>query len=77
MPPTETLPANGTRIRELRRKRAWTLEHLAKRVEIGVPYLSRIERGERPEPAERVIIRLARELGVAVDEIVIRAEDAA
>ena len=77
MPPTHTLPVNGARIRELRRSRAWTLHDLAKRVEIGSPYLSRIERGERREPAERVVIRIARELGVATDEIVISEENAA
>ncbi|MFL1427099.1 MULTISPECIES: helix-turn-helix domain-containing protein [unclassified Nocardiopsis] len=70
MPPTETLPANGPRIRELRRLRAWTLDHLAKRAEITTPYLSRIERGRRPKASERVLIRIARELGVATDEIV-------
>lgn len=69
MPPTATLPIDGLRVRELRRKRAWTLDDLAKRVGIGSPYLSRIERGERPEPAERVVIRIARELGVGTDEI--------
>jgi len=78
MPPTDTLPVNGSRIRELRRARAWTLEDLAKRVGIGAPYLSRIENGRRPKTSERVVIRIAREFGVATDEIVAQeSEDAA
>lgn len=74
MPLTDTLPVNGPRVRELRRARAWTLEDLAKRVDVGAPYLSRVERGEKPKPSERLIIRIARELGVGTDEIVISEE---
>lgn len=70
MPPTETLPLNGERIRHLRRARAWTLEDLAKRAEIGAPYLSRIERGLKAQTSERVAIRLARQLEVPTDAIV-------
>ncbi|MCP3017254.1 helix-turn-helix transcriptional regulator [Nocardiopsis dassonvillei] len=60
---------NGQLVRELRIQRAWTIEDLAKRVGIDTSHLSRIERGERPKPSERVAIRIARELGVGTDEI--------
>ncbi|WP_431870900.1 helix-turn-helix domain-containing protein [Nocardiopsis eucommiae] len=69
MPPTNTLRVNGLRIRELRRAKAWNLGDLARRVGIHVSHLSRIETDKRPCPSEKVAIRIARELGVATDEI--------
>lgn len=58
----------GDRIRELRKKKKWTLEELAHRAGVHVTYLSGLERGRR-NPTLKVISRLTRALGVTLAEV--------
>lgn len=53
----------GVHLRELRVQRGVGLRKLAKTMGISPTYLSRIERGEVPPPAERQVIALANFLG--------------
>jgi HTH-type transcriptional regulator, competence development regulator len=53
----------GVHLRKLRVQRGMGLRKLAKTMGISPTYLSRIERGEVPPPAERQVIALANILG--------------
>lgn len=37
----------GQRIREARRKKGWSQERLSEEIDVAVPYISRIERGDQ------------------------------
>lgn len=58
----------GAEIRRLRTERGWTILELARRAESQPAHISRIERGINA-PSDDLRIRLARALGVRVEEI--------
>lgn len=66
------MTAFGKRIRELRKGGGdghISLRDLAQRVGIDFTYLSKIENGKVPPPSNEVIEKLARELGVDLEEL--------
>lgn len=58
----------GAFIRERRNERGLTLLDVAAKVEVSVPYLSRIERDRENPPRDELIRRLADVLGIPEDE---------
>ena len=56
-------------VRELRERKGWTQEDLAKRAKITRSHLSLLEAGHRRNPSLEVLKRLARALGVPVGEL--------
>ena len=67
----------GTRIRELRQAKKWTLRDLAKKVRVTFTYLSKIENqklsfGEFP--SDKLIIKLASTLDADADLLLLLAE---
>lgn len=61
--------AFGRFIRRVREERAMTLTELARRVEVSIAYLSRIERERENPPPDRLMTALARALGLPVDDV--------
>lgn len=59
----------GQKIKEIRQERGYSLRALAKRADVSVAYLSKLERNES-SPTVGLLTRLAEALGVAVDELV-------
>ena len=67
---------NGMRIRILRVERDLTLTEFAERLGVGAPYLSKIERRHIGANVG-ILIKIAREFNVAVDDLILRdTEDA-
>lgn len=62
------------RLRAIRQHQGWTLDDLAERSGVGASTISRIETGGRAISLD-VLIPLARELGVGVDELVASEAD--
>lgn len=60
--------ALGRRIRESRMKKGYTQQHLANLAEVGVVYLSEIERGIKM-PSINIFIKLMNALDVSADYI--------
>jgi len=58
----------GTRLRNLRSQRGWTLEDLANRAGVSEAYLSRLEGGER-QPSLAVLFSLAQTYGIALPSL--------
>lgn len=65
--------ALGRRIKALRRLKRVTQQELATRLDLSVTLLSSIERGLK-EPSPQLLERIARELGVAREELFIIKE---
>ncbi|CAN5220901.1 helix-turn-helix transcriptional regulator [soil metagenome] len=63
----------GDRIRELRKGFDLTLRELAQQVGIDFTYLSKIENGHGPAPAESTIRRIASALNTDAEELIILA----
>ena len=63
-----------TRLRALRQHRRLSLDELAARTGVGPSTISRIETGNRSISLD-VLVPLARELGVGVDELLASADD--
>jgi transcriptional regulator with XRE-family HTH domain len=59
----------GARVRELRRERGWTLEHLAERSGVSRAMISKLERGEK-NPTLVVAAKVAEGLGVSLSRLV-------
>ena len=61
VPQSETpdLPHLGARLHWARKKCGLTLEQMSRMTEVTTSYLSRLERGERTRPTQRVLIALA------------------
>jgi transcriptional regulator with XRE-family HTH domain len=72
-PPQLTLEALGRAVRALREERDMSQEELAAAAGISTPHLSYIERGGR-NASVGVAARIARALGLAFSELVLRAE---
>ena len=66
----ETNVSFGDRLRELRKARELTQKDLALKVGIDFTYLSKIETGGAPPPAEDTIRKLAEELKADADELI-------
>ncbi len=65
----------GSRLRELRSSKGWTLEELAERSGLSKPFLSRLESGER-QPSIAAVLTLARVFGVPMGSLFeIRQDD--
>ena len=58
----------GPRLRAARRARGWTLAELARRAELSVSTLSRLESGKRQASLE-LLVPLTRELGIRIDDL--------
>ncbi|MFD8804613.1 helix-turn-helix domain-containing protein [Streptomyces sp. NPDC059597] len=65
----QTLAAMGPRLRVVRERRGVTLADVSRATGISPSTLSRIETGRR-KPALEVVLRLAKEYGVSLDELV-------
>ena len=63
-----TLIAFGQNVARIRNEREFSQDKLAEKADIDRTYLSGIERGVR-NPGIKVVIRLARALGVTVDAL--------
>ncbi len=63
----------GDRLRELRKARELTQRELALKVDIDFTYLSKIETGSAPPPAEKTIRELARVLRTDPEELIFLA----
>ena len=63
-----TLIAFGQNVARIRNEREFSQDKLAEKADIDRTYLSGIERGVR-NPGIKVVIKLARALGVAVDAL--------
>lgn len=61
------------RIKELRKSRGWSGEHLAELIGSSKSYLSEIENGKK-FPSGRLLKALSRELGVPVHSLIIDDE---
>jgi len=61
--------AFGRFIRREREEREMTLTELARRVDVSIPYLSRIEREREKPPSDRLMKALARALALPVDDV--------
>lgn len=61
------------RLRALRQHHNWSLDELAERTGVGPSTISRVETGQRSVSLD-IVIPLARELGIAIDELV-KTED--
>jgi transcriptional regulator with XRE-family HTH domain len=67
----------GERVRELRHAKGWSLRDLAKQVEVGFTYLSRVENGRLnygDYPSDGLIHRLADALDADEEELLVLAE---
>jgi transcriptional regulator with XRE-family HTH domain len=67
----------GETIRQLRHAKQFTLRDLAERVGVGFTYISKIENHKLEEghgPSEKLIHKLAVELGADEDELLLLAE---
>ena len=58
----------GARVKELRRRRGWTLEDLAERAGVSRAMISKVERGEK-NPTLVVAAKVAEGLGVTISEL--------
>lgn len=63
----------GRRVRQRREELEIGLRELARRVALSPAYLSMVERGELPPPAEDKVVALARELKFEPDELLASA----
>lgn len=60
----------GEKIHEKRRREGLSIEELARRVGTGLPTISKIERGKRPRVSFDLIVRIAAELRLSLDDLV-------
>ena len=63
----KTLAAFGLNVARIRDERGFSQDKLAEKADLDRTYLSGIERGVR-NPGIKVVIRIARALGVTVDQ---------
>jgi transcriptional regulator with XRE-family HTH domain len=66
-------PDFGRLLKELRKKKKMTLNHLAELSGLSPSYLSRVERGERSISNLRLLKKLAPHLGLTFEEIIASA----
>lgn len=66
----------GTRIRQLRQDKGWTLRDLAPKVKVGFTYLSKVENGKLEfgkYPSADLVAKLAKALSADEDELMLLA----
>lgn len=63
----------GLVIREYRKKSGFTLEALGRKLNVAKGYLSSIENAKVNPPSRKVLIKLAKALGVSVIELMLRS----
>lgn len=63
----------GAFLRALRHQKFMSQEVLAERANVGVPYISKIERGHNPPPNAETLVRIAVALDADPDEVLVRA----
>jgi transcriptional regulator with XRE-family HTH domain len=56
----------GHRVRELRSRKGWTLDQLAKEAGVSKGFISAVENGHN-QASGRILLRLARALGASID----------
>ena len=61
--------AFGATVRREREKQAIGLREMAKKIGVSATYLSKVERGHFPPPAEDRVVAIAQLLGCDVDEL--------
>lgn len=66
--------AFGQFIRRVREERALTITEVARRLDISIAYLSRIERERENPPPDRLLKALARALDLPVDDVFAAAQ---
>ena len=66
---SDDLQLIGPRLRAIRHARGWTLEDLARRAQLSVSTLSRLESGKRQASLE-LLVPLTRQLGIRLDDLV-------
>lgn len=59
----------STVLRELRERREWTQETLAKRSRVTRSYIAVLEAGHKKNPSVAILKKLAKALGVPVTEL--------
>ena len=59
----------GSTIRKLRERAGLTQDELATKAGISQPYLSQLEAGSVKRPAVQVVHRLAKALGVTIEDL--------
>lgn len=64
----------GPTVKRLRLEKGMSQKELAKAVNIDFGYLSNIERGKVNPPSRKVVSRIAEELGVDKDELLVLAD---
>ncbi|HEC92651.1 MAG TPA: XRE family transcriptional regulator [Candidatus Atribacteria bacterium] len=57
-------------LKKLRQKKGWSQEKLAREADISYNTLIKIERGRIKNPKLETLIKLAKALGVSIDELV-------
>jgi len=60
----------GERLKARREKKRLTQKELADRAEVSESYISRLEAGERSLSAVERVLRLCRELGLRIEDLV-------
>jgi transcriptional regulator with XRE-family HTH domain len=58
------------RLRRLREAKGWTQVELAKKARVTQAFISQLEAGTKPTPSVVHILRIAKALGVTVEELV-------
>lgn len=67
--------STGERIRELRQKRGWSLNKLAKLAGLSQGYLSSVENGKVVSPTASALLKIAAALDTSVDYLLGRTDD--
>ena len=57
------------RLKRLRKKKELTLDQLARRVGCSAPYIHMLETGKKNNPSLATLKRLAKALGVSVEQL--------
>lgn len=60
----------GRRIKELRNVKGWSQEDLARNANVPVTTVSKIETGVIKNPSIEKMVKIAKALGVTVDELI-------
>ena len=58
------------KLARIRQQRGWTRIELARRVGCTQPYITLLEQGKKRNPSLAMLKRLAKVLGVTIDELV-------
>jgi transcriptional regulator with XRE-family HTH domain len=61
--------AFGQYLRRVREEKGATLTEVARKIDVSIAYLSRIERERENPPPDRLLMSIARALGVPADDL--------